>query len=813
MKYHILLCFTFLACLALPVRAGDHSRRVTAVRITKAPVIDGILSEAEWRLAQPATDFTQRDPEEGSPASERTEIHVLYDDEALYFGCMFYDTNPAGIVSRLTRRDDEVESDRGSIRIDAYHDHQTGYEFTFNVAGVKVDILQYDDATREDESWDPVWDLQTRINAEGWVAEIKIPFSIIRYRANDTDTVSNEWGINFIRYITRKQETDRWAFTLKSESGFISRFGHLDGLRNLPRPRPLELLPFIQAKQQWSPATDVQDRFERFSMNAGLDLKYGLSNNFTIDATVNPDFGQVEADPAVLNLSTFETFYPEQRPFFVEGTQILRFSTFADEDNAGPGLFYSRRIGRAISVDEVTVPDKGRIEEIPQHTAILGAAKLSGKTEGGLSVGILQAVTRKEVATVVDSAGHRTEQILDPLAHYNVIRLKQDVADGSSVGMIFTSVEKKSRSPAFSGGGDWNLKFEKGLYQLDGFLGMSHTTDIDTSRITGGAGRVQLARVAAVHWLWSASGDFTSKHYNVNDVGYFRRPDDFGGIASVTYKEDVPSDGVRSYRTGLTVHERWNFDGANLFRQAQWSGMVLFSNYWQVDGTIGADAGMYDDRETRGNGLYRKPVNYSTGVTVETDRTANVIFQISQSFGWDSKRKTQASSQVEIEIRPVSWMQWEVEGEYQTVRNQEAWLENVELDGATASIFADRSTREVSFTLRGILTFTRDLTLQLYGQIFLAKGQYENYRRLIDPSTFESFAYERNPDFNVQALNTNVVLRWEYLPGSTLFFVWSQARNGGNDVYSRTLGQDLSETFVAPPSNVLLLKMTYWWNR
>ncbi len=363
-----ILCLSmFLPPWAGAAIAGDNPCVLNAVRIQEAPVIDGILSEAVWKLASPATALTQRDPQEGMPASEQSDIRVLYDDKALYFGMMLHDSLPGGIVARLTRRDDEIESDYASIRIDSYHDHQTCFEFTFNAAGVKTDIIQYDDGDREDAAWDPVWDVETRITDQGWTAEVKIPFAALRYPPLGPGE-EQSWGINLIRYISRKQETDRWAFTRKSEGGFISRFGHLQGLRDLPPPRTLEILPFILGRQQWNPPSMPSATSSELS--GGIDLKLGLASNFMLDATVNPDFGQVEADPAVLNLTTYETFYPEKRPFFVEGTQILHFGTFGDE--AGPGMFYSRRIGRALNADEIPVPAGSRLLEAPCVRQSLG---------------------------------------------------------------------------------------------------------------------------------------------------------------------------------------------------------------------------------------------------------------------------------------------------------------------------------------------------------------------------------------------------------------------------------------------------------
>lgn len=788
------------------VHAGDNPRNVRAERITSPPRIDGFLNEEVWMLAVPATDFLQREPDEGKPASERSEVRVLYDDDALYFGCMFYDSEPERIIARLTRRDDEIESDRGSIRIDAYHDHQTGYEFTFNAAGVKVDILQYDDGGKEDESWDAVWDLETQILPNGWSAELKIPFRILRYRVVPGDSVLQEWGMNFLRYISRKKESDRWVFTPKSESGFISRFGHLQGLKHLPDPRQLDLIPFVVGKQSYLPEKTSQGSERTFSSDAGFDLKYSISNNFTLDVTVNPDFGQVEADPAVLNLTTFETFYPEKRPFFIEGTQILRFTTFGG--SLGPGLFYSRRIGRAISSGEVTVPTGGKIEDVPQSTTILGAAKINGKTNSGLSVGILQALTKEEKATLVDSTGRRTTQVLEPLTHYNVIRLKQDILSNSNVGLMLTSVEKHNSYPAITNGWDWYINLDNNAYLFEGFFAHSHATNDAKERIHGTAARVNFARVAAEHWLWSIGGRVASKQYNINDVGFFFRPDGYTGLGLLTYKEDAPAKVARSYSASLGLTEFRNLAGISLQRESRLEGNLLLTNYWQMTASATADYGLFDDRETRGNGLYRKPATYATSVYVFSDSRANVFGKIGQRFTWDTKRRGQSATEIGITLRPVAWMEWEFESEYQRVRNQEAWVENVASPGGTVSIFGDRDTKQYNFTLRSSVTFTRELTVQFYGQVFLAKGHYDNFRTLVGTSDFIP-TVSSNHDFNRQSLNTNLVLRWEYFPGSTLFLVWSQAREGLGVEYSNSFGNDFGDTFRAPPANVFLLKVTY----
>ena len=801
-KLFVLLGLLFLS--VVHAVAGDNPRTVHATRITVAPHIDGTLDEEIWKQSEPATDFIQRDPDEGKPASERSEVRVLYDDEALYFGCTFYDSEPDKIVARLTRRDNEIESDRASIRLDSYHDHQTGYEFTFNAAGVKTDILQYDDANREDDSWDPVWDIQTRITRDGWIAEIKIPFRIMRYKSIGSDSSETVWGINLLRYISRKQESERWAFTPKKESGFISRYGHLAGLRNLPDTKLFEVLPFVTGKQSYDPATGYLDRRQKFTGNAGLDLKYGVSSNFVIDATINPDFGQVEADPAVLNLSTFETFYPEKRPFFIEGTQIIRFTTFGGD--FGPGMFYSRRIGRAISQRDVSVPAGGRIEELPQNVTILGAAKVSGKTNNGFSIGVLQAVTQEEKAVVVDSSGSKQDQVVEPLAYYSIFRLKKDFHGNSNIGMMFTATAKETRIPAFTNGYDWHVYLGENTYALNGFLALSHTTNAQGTRRTGSAGKMQFERIAAEHWLWSVSGDFTNPKYNINDVGFFFSPDDFGAVASLTYKEDTPAEVVRYYSIGGHVHVRQNFEGANIARQMNIRSQLLFTNYWSMSGSLDADGGIFDQYESRGYGLYRKPVNYQANISVTSDPRLDVTGTISQGFVWDEKEKRGFAMSGGVMFKPLSWMEYSVSAEYQKVRNQEAWADAI----AGSAIFANRNTDEYNFTLRSTITFTRDITVQFYSQVFLAKGHYEKFRQMINPSDFLAYNYIGSPDFNRRELHTNLVLRWEYLRGSTLYLVWSQARGAVAGNYFTSLNNDLNGTFEIPPSNTILLKASYW---
>ncbi len=794
-----------LFIIPLLLYAGNNPKQAVAVRTPVAPTIDGILNEPEWILAQPVTDFTQRDPREGEPATERTEIRILYDNEALYFGCTMYDSDPSKIVARLARRDDEVESDVISIRIDSYHDHQTAFEFTVLASGVKVDILQYNDGRSEDESWDPVWDVRTRLTSEGWVAEIRIPFSILRF----PDRHEHEWGIQFIRRISRKQERDHWALVRKRESGFVSRFGHLVGLRDIPVPTNLEFIPYGVSSNRFLPKSPTYPEGRDYTANAGFDLKY-RPGWLTVDATVNPDFGQVEADPAVLNLTTFETFYPERRPFFIEGIQIFRFGTFGGT-GSGPGMFYTRRIGRPLSVRP---PSGGYIAKEPRVATILGAAKVSGKTPGGLSVGFLEAITKEERATIVDAGGRKSDVLIEPLTNYSVLRLRQDVLDNSNIGMIATSVNRRSEWPAVTGGVDWTLRFLESTYRVDGFFAGSRTTTAQRERVSGTAGRLSINKDGGEHWRGSLSGDFTSKTYNINDIGFFRRPNDYGAVAQVLYRDDRVTEWKRFWSVGTRYHYRKNFDGAELFHQLSAEASVTFPNYWELNFEAEVDQGKYDDRETRGYGLYRKPERRRVELRFETDPRLLLVAEGNLTLGTLVGDGSFSEYQLRLEVRPLSNLTLQFRLSHSRRDAEFAWVANSTTpllsNGTGFSIFADRTTREWDFTSRGSFVFTRDLTLQYYIQIFFAKGTFANYAVMTSPDSFVPYAGYRREDLSELSFHSNLVLRWEFLPGSTAYLVWSQARNGDRGSFSTPLSNDLRNTFALPMENVLLLKISYW---
>ena len=785
--------------------SGDNPRNVRAVKVNSAPVIDGFLNDLVWTLAIPAGDFLQRLPDEGKPATQRTEVRILYDDDAIYFGAMMYDNEPEKIVAQLARRDNEVESDVISFRFDTFHDHQNNYEFTINAAGVKTDIQQFNDGNDEDASWDVVWDVQTRVLSNGWSCEVKIPFQSLRY----PQILPQEWGFEVIRMISRNQENDYWALIRLQQSGLTSHFGSLIGLDSLPMPVRLEVLPYLVGKRFMVQPTLEHSNGQYNEFSGGADIKYGLGSNFTLDATINPDFGQVEADPAVLNLTTIETFYPEKRPFFIEGNHILQFNTFGE----GSGLYYSRRIGRAPTA-EPAISTGGGLVSMPNSTTVLGAAKITGKTENGISVGLLQAMTKRMSAVVQDSSGRRYDEMVEPFSSYSVLRLRKDVLLNSNVGVIMTSVAREQGAPALTGGVDWTMRFLQNMYQVDGFLAFSKTMRTsDKSRIAGSAGRINFQKSGGEHWLGSLSADFTSPSYNVNDVGYFRRPNDHGVETEIEYKDEVPGDLLRSWNVESRVHFRWNYGAANINRDFSLDGYAEFLNYWWTNLSAEASFGFYDDRETRGNGLYRKPRAYSFRWEVGSDLRGSISGNFTTGLDIDDRGKRGYSVGVGMNIKPTTWMDFWIGAEPWFTNHRESWVKNLtDSAGTVTSIFADRTTDYINLTLRGTVIFTRTLTLQLYSQLFFSHGRFEDFRKLVTDDSFAPVTGSPNPDFTERSFALNAVLRWEYLPGSILYLVWTQSRSDALDSYLASFSHDATGIFGAPSDNVIALKVSYWLN-
>jgi len=790
-------------------------RTMQAVRVNSAPlVLDGVLDDEVWQMAPVATGFTQREPDEGKPATEKTTVQIAYDDEALYVGIMCHDSHPDSIVALLTRRDQWEERDWVSVNLDPHHDHQTGYFLLVGPSGTVMDGIIYND-TWEDDTWDGVWEARTSIHDRGWSVEYRIPYHVLRFADKDEYT----WGINVMRRIVRREERDQWILVPSGENGWASRFGHLEGIRNITPPAHFEAIPFTLGRSTFGEDDDLFG-------SAGVDVRYGLTPNISLNATVNPDFGQVEADPAVLNLTVFETFFRERRPFFLEGNTIFEGPNPDIVGIGGPAqLFYSRRIGRSPS--RFDLPDDSEEVDRPDATTILGATKLSGKTAGKTSFGLLEAVTTREQATiegtVVDevTGEERTQRRqfrVEPWTNYLVGRVQQDVRTHSTVGATVTSVNGEGFSSSYVGSVDGTLKWKENAYRI--------FTRLSGSSAGGNEGRDE--GYEAVAYFSKFSGniggqvyvDARSPDFEVNDLGFMNRADRIqaGGHAYA----QIHNPWLLARRSGFNLnawHNR-NYDGVVLAQGVNFNTWHDLKNYWWFNFGVNRQFEAEDDLETRGGPVMSRPASILYWVNLGTDdRRAVSLFLHSDGERVDGGDSYYRRFSVDFELRPASNVRFELEPAYRIEKNFAQWVDNVDDDGDDENdhfVFGRLKSRVFDLSLRGEVAFTTTLTLQGYVQSFVTSGDYRDFRELARPNSYAFTPYDYtgdNPDFDRRSLRGNVVLRWEYQPGSTLFVVWSQSRSFSVDEpmdpgFSPFSG--VRRSFTDAGDNVFLVKCSYW---
>ena len=803
----------FIQYLAM---GGNSHRSLVASRVSSPPKIDGYLNDEEWKNAVPAGGFQQFDPEEGASPTEQTTVMVLYDDHGIYVGVMCYDSQPDLIVKKLTRRDRTSEADRFSVIIDSYHDHNTAFLFSGSVSGVQTDGVLSQDGRSYDIQWDAIWSYAAQINSKGWSGEFRIPFSALRFAKQDSEYV---WGINFRRYIARKGETDEWVLVRRTEVppgtiSPVSTMGHLSGMVNIHPPLHITIMPYGVSKASYFGYSSPTSLRKEFIGTGGIDLKYGLSHNFTFDLTVNPDFGQVEVDQAVLNLTVFETYYPEKRPFFLEGSQIFSFGDFFDQRQLR--LFYSRRIGKRPAQPFESFDPTYSLVESPATTTILSAGKLTGKTDNGLAIGLLTAVTEKENGFAENLLGHRIRVLFEPQASYNVLRLKQDVLGNSSIGFIATGGFQEFKSPIASGGFDWNFRSNDGMYVMDGYLAGSTLTVPSGNKLDGGTGRIGFGKLEGEHWLAATTYDYTTRNFQIDDIGFFNQPQEHGGYTQLLYKENFARSPLRRYSVTLQPDYRWNWDGINTLKSIEFGSSLEFTNFWFFVVNYIRHFRSFDDANRGIVGLYHRPEKNIFISTLQTDNRKSVVLSTHTGFENTTQGSRTFYNVLQFTLRPTSWIELSPGFTFIRTRNEEAWVFPLyTTDGY--NLFGDRDIDQHDFFLRGTVTLTRNLTMQFYTQVFLAKGQYSNFRKLVGSEELITFDYFNSPgytptDFNEQTFNANFVMRWEFLPGSTFYLVWTQFRYGDVKIYDRSLSENFSHTFKLPMDNVLLTKISYWFS-
>jgi len=870
------------------------AKSVRALRAADPITLDGRLDEPAWKDAAASTGFTQNDPQDGTPATEPTDVWVAYDDHALYVAAFCHDSEPSKIRKRLGRRDSQTDSDWFMVAVDPYLDKRSGYAFYANPAGCITDAALSNDVN-DDDSWDGVWETKTAINGEGWTIEIRIPFNQIRFPKKDEYV----WGINFKRMIRRKNEESTFNWTPKSESAFVSRFATLEGLRGISPGGSVEFMPYAVSQAQFRPA-ESGNPFEtghRTLASAGFDLKIGLKSNLTLDATVNPDFGQVEVDPAVLNLSAYETYYEEKRPFFIEGASLFnnfgRGGVFinANINWPSPAFFYSRRIGRA---PQGYVTEAG-FARVPDRTTILGAAKLTGKLGRSWNVGWLNAVTGRESARI-DQLGTRLTQEVEPLTYYGALRVQKDFNEGKSgIGLMATGVARDLDDETLAGilnksalslaADGWVSLDKKKSWVLGGWAGATRVegsvedilrlqnssmhyyqrpdathveVDPTATTLSGWAGRINLAKQSG-NLLVLANVGAISPGFNPNDTGF-----QYGGSDVINlqflpgYQWTKPG---KLFRYALVLggwFRNYDFGG-----NKNWDGGLLefqaqLRNFWQFDVMFAYNPDTVSKNQTRGGPLAVIPSGYQFNLMLETDNRKPVVLELSGTTYQRPRASEEWAGELAVRWKPISNFSLSVGPTLGHERNDIQWVTGVEDALMTATsgkryVFGRLAQTVIGSEIRLDWTFTPKLTLQAYLQPYLAVGHYDAFKELAGPKTFaynlygdggwgdgaggangSTIGYDEvngaytvdpdgaagaappflfgNPDFNYKSLRGTVVLRWEYRPGSLLYFVWTQNRADYANPGDLRFGRDMTDLFSAPGDNIFLLKVSYRWN-
>ncbi len=798
--------------------------------------VDGVLDDPAWEKAEAAWGFRKWDPARGEPSSEETVFKVAYDNEAIYFAVACYEQDASNIRGQLCRRDHLSDSDIVSIYLDTYHDHTTGFNFRVNARGVKGDRFVYSDGP-SDRDWNAVWEVETSQDENGWYAEFRIPFSCVRYRQAEEMT----WGCNLYRYMHSRGEDTAWTVWDTETRGFVSRFGTITGLVDVPHSRQLELMPYAVARITDPAVYGPGDELEHFQ-NFGLDLKYGLTSNFTLTAAFQPDFGQVEADPSLLNLSPFETYYEEKRPFFIEGNRYFEHPRF--------NVFYSRRVGTG-----------------DVNSRIRAAGKLTGKTNHGVTVAALYAATD----VTEEGQAHNFLKSGEQLTHYLVGRVGKEFAGGvHRVNIMQTGVFRSAdraeygdfaSRDAWTTAMDFDLNFHDRDYNVEGsFVGtvvdpaaVASDPSITHEKIYGTGGNLGIRKLGGT-FMGGVNGRWESDKLDLNDVGFLRAPDEMDVGAWMRYEHNSTRDDGLFLRgnVGLNLGRSWLYagnEGLDLDTgEVAWSydkghpqnwGLHLdasgqLSNYWHVwsgggwnpEGTSKHATRTYEGKQ---GPLVRYPSGVYGWLGFNTDHRQPFVANVNLNAGGDDWGGWSRRASLGLNWTATEAMNYSISVSYGRSSSEAEHLDNFRNPGGgiggVSYVFAELEQQTLDVTFRSDILFSRDLSLQLYAQPYLTVGGYGNPRELVTPDSYDlapavdipGFSPEdvTDSDFRYSAMNVNAVLRWEYRPGSTFYLVWKQGRDLYNDRFEMPALEtslDFGALLGREPENVFLAKITYWFS-
>jgi hypothetical protein len=838
----------------------------TTIRlITPKPVIDGKLNDECWKTGVWAGDYRQFIPNEGAKPTYPTELKILYDDKNLYIAFRAYDSEPEKI-QRFSGVRDDIVGDMVGITFDSYHDHRTGFEFTVTAWGQKVDLVLFN-PMNWDFNWNAVWKVRTGLEDSAWVAEYEVPLSQLRYSKEEEQV----WGMHTWRWINRLQEESNWEIQSKTGPGMLYNFGELHGIKGLKKSQRLEIMPYAlgdiktMKKEQGNP---FADKGRVFGGNIGLDAKIGVSSNFTVDLTINPDFGQVESDPSVINLTAFETFYEEKRPFFLEGLTIFDYKF----DNQS--LFYSRRIGHSPSL--TINPNDDLFVNRPDKTTILSAVKFSGTTSTGLSVGMIQSVTANEYARLSDKNGDRSSTRVEPLTNYMVARIQKGYRAGNTVvGGMVTSTNRFIRdnnlefltSSAYTGGLDLLHHMKDKEFFIDARLigsyvngtseaitalqessaryyqrpGASYLSyDTTSTRLSGFGGKLRIGKGSKGFWRYSAGATWLSPGIELNDLGYMNSADEVNQENVISYFVNQPVSVFRTYNISLEQFNTWNFNGTYLGSGGHLSFISEFKNQWSFGTNLIYHSKTLDTRILRGGFDMMMPYNIMSFGSLKTDPSKKIM--AGMSYRYEETGNNSASTyqlQPEVSIRPATNLKIGLTANFENNHDKLQFVATRSFLSEIRYILGTIDQKTLGLTFRIDLNLTPEFSIQYYGSPFVSRGSYSEFKHVTNP---EATVYEDrytsyknilpsngeyfldddndfspdysigNPNFNFHEFRSNFVAKWEYRLGSFIYLVWTSERTGINGSSGSSIGDSYHQLIDVFPNNIFLVKLNYWFS-
>ncbi len=874
----IILLFIFTSLNAQETSKKFAKRIYTTKAITdESPKIDGVLDDDAWNTVEWTSDYLEFEPDVGTPPTEQTKMKILYDEKNLYVAYRCYQADPLTIENRLGRRDD-FPGDWVEINLDSYNDDRTAFSFTISVSGVKGDELVSDNSNF-DNSWNPIWYVDTQIDSEGWTAELRIPLSQLRF-GNEQEQV---WGLQSTRRYFNNEERSVWQPLEANPPGWVSEFGELRGLIGLKPQKQLEIQPYTVAQldtyeaQAGNPFKDGSDT----KLTVGLDAKIGITNDLTVDLTVNPDFGQVDADPGAIALDGFEIFFQERRPFFVENKNVFDFRVGGGTDN----VFFSRRIGRTPQGGTSADESLGEYEDIPNFTSILGAAKFSGKTKNGWAIGVLESVTAKEYGEVklderqdvlngLPEVGNEREELVEPFTNYFVTRVQKDFNDRNSyIGGIFTATNRNIednvsflRKSAFTGGMDFKHNWKERKYYIQGNLTLSNVNgsaeaikntqtslthlfqrvdashvDVDPNKtaLTGSGGRLEFGKSSGGDWRYTIGGNWKSPELELNDIGFLRQADIISQYVNIRRLFNKPTSWYRRANLGFEQFTQYDFEGNYNRIQYELNGFVNYKNNWFTEFGGAHKPRIYSNTVLRGGPRWRWNEENFWYLFSGTDQRK----KLSMTLGYvhsQAKQNNFSLRRYEVRFRyqPLNSLSMSVNFEYAENPNRTQYITETDFAGTPRYILGEIDNENLSATLRLNYNINPNLTIQYYGQPFIFKAKFSNFNYVNNPiaedlndrvnwyntgqiEAFDGF-YEidedqdgtsdysfANPDFAFVQFRSNLVVRWEYIPGSEIFLVWSQGITGNGDVNNSFSEIIDNQILNQKPENTFLIKATY----